>query len=578
MRANRWVVVAAALIALAALFIDGYSYIWRAVNHIPMTRTLAADQFPNFAGKDIYLHKGLDLQGGTEIVLEIDPRSLPTGVDLAIAQNSTVEVMDKRVNGIGVSEASVAPQGDRRVVVQLPGVDIDRATQLIGRTAKLTFRTWVAATPGADGRLKIPSDSTGQPVVDPLQVPAPEGGKCVASTAKVECIPLGYLPKFTGVDGSMVTSASNTTDSSSNAPIVEFTLNDQGTTILGQVTANMPSQPAPLNQLAIFLDNQMINNATVQSPLNNGQVQITGGNIASDATYRQDLASTLTAGRLPGKMSIVESNSVGATLGFDSVRRSLLAGALGLAVVVMFMIAYYRLPGLVASLALAFYAAVTLALFKLVPVTITLAGIAGLRALGGHGGRRQRADLRAIARGAAHRPVPGGGGRGGRAARLPGHPGLQHLHPDHLPGAVPARQHPVPDRLHRGQGLRPDAGHRRHGQLLLGGVRDPDDPGRGDPHPQHPDPGDVRRRAGPVSMKDILGKRNYFFLLSLVIIIPGIISMATPGVPPRASPSPAATASRSTTRPASPWPRSRPRWTGSAPSPWCRARAPTGPS
>ena len=366
----------AALIALAALFVDGYSYIYRAINHIPSGRALAANQFPNFAGKDLYIHKGLDLQGGTEIVLEIDTRTLPRGVDLATAQASTVEVMNKRVNGIGVSEASVAPQGDRRVVVQLPGVDITRAEQVIGRTARLTFQTWQVAKPGAGGKIDVPTDSTGQPIVDPAQVPVAEGGKCVGSI-KLECIPAGYLPKFTGVDGSMVTSASNTTDSQTNGPIVDFTLNDQGTTLLGNATATMSSQTPPLNQLAIFLDNQMINNANVNQPLNNGQVQISGGNIASDAGYRADLAATLNAGRLPGKISIVESNSVGATLGFDSVRRSFLAGALGLFVVVLFMVAYYRLPGLVASLALAFYAAVTLAVYKLVPVTITLAGIAG---------------------------------------------------------------------------------------------------------------------------------------------------------------------------------------------------------
>ncbi|HEY8739556.1 MAG TPA: protein translocase subunit SecD [Candidatus Dormibacteraeota bacterium] len=379
MRINRWIVSAAVLVALFAIFIDGYAYIWRAANHIPAHDALAANHFPNLLGRDVYIHKGLDLQGGTEIVLEIDPRSLPTGTSLAVAQNSTVEVLNKRVNGIGVSEASVAPQGDRRVVVQLPGVDIDRATQVIGRTAKLTYRIWKPITPAPKPgeALKIPVDATGTPIVDPLYVPAPEGGKCLASTSKIECIPLGYLPSETGVDGSMVNSAANTTDSTNNQPDVEFTLNDQGTTILGQVTANMPSQPPPTNQLAIFLDNTMINNANVNSPLNNGTVQISGGNIATDSQYRADLAATLNAGRLPGKVSIVESNSVGATLGFDSVRRSFLAGGLGLLVVVIFMIGYYRLPGLVASLALAFYAAVTLAAYKLVPVTLTLAGIAG---------------------------------------------------------------------------------------------------------------------------------------------------------------------------------------------------------
>jgi preprotein translocase subunit SecD len=370
---------AAILVALLAIFIDGYSYIWRAANHISFNHPLAHNQFPSFTGKDLYIHKGLDLQGGTEIVLEIDPRSLPKGVDLPTAQSSTVDVMNKRVNGIGVSEAAVASQGDRRVVVQLPGVDIDRATAIIGKTARLTFRTWEKVAPGADGKIAVPKDKTGDPIVDPSYLPAPEGGTCVASTPSHECIPLGYLPKETNIDGSMVSSAVATTDSTSNAPIVSITLNDQGATLLGTVTTPLAAATAgsPENMMAIFLDNQMINNATVNGVLNQGSFQIQGGNISTDATYRNDLASTLAAGRLPGKVSIVEANSVGATLGFDSVRRSFLAGALGLAVVVIFMIGYYRLPGLVASLALAFYAIVTLAVYKWIPVTLTLAGIAG---------------------------------------------------------------------------------------------------------------------------------------------------------------------------------------------------------
>ncbi|MFN2466012.1 MAG: protein translocase subunit SecD [Candidatus Dormibacteria bacterium] len=379
MRANRWIVGAAVLVAVIAMFIDGYSYIWRLTSHIALSTRLAQNQFPNFAGKDLYIHKGLDLQGGTEIVLEIDPRSLPRGTDLPTAQASTVEVMNKRVNGIGVSEASVAAQGDRRVVVQLPGVGIDRATALIGKTARLTFRTWVKAQPAAGGKLAVPNDATGDPIVAPEYVPAVEGGKCVAATLRRECIPPGYLPKETGIDGSMVTSAVSTTDSTSNQPIVSITLNDQGSTLLGNITTPLAAATPGTteNQMAIFLDNQMINNANVQGVLNQGSFQISGGNISSDATYRNDLSSTLAAGRLPGKVAIVEVNSVGATLGFDSVRRSFLAGALGLAIVVIFMIAYYRLPGLVASLALAFYAAVTLAVYKFIPVTLTLAGIAG---------------------------------------------------------------------------------------------------------------------------------------------------------------------------------------------------------
>ena len=200
--------------ANSAIFIDGYTYIYRYANHVPLNETLHTA--PQLFGRDLYVHKGLDLQGGTEIVLEIDPRSLPSGVKLADAQNSTVQVMDKRANGIGVSEAAVQAQGDRRVVVQLPGVGVDRARQVIGKTAKLTFRIWQKADAtqlGADGKLHLPNDATGDPIVDPAYVPVQEGGTCTGS-ATIECIPPGYVPKEIGVDGSMITSAVTGADTS----------------------------------------------------------------------------------------------------------------------------------------------------------------------------------------------------------------------------------------------------------------------------------------------------------------------------------------------------------------------------
>ncbi|HEV3232323.1 MAG TPA: protein translocase subunit SecD [Candidatus Dormibacteraeota bacterium] len=384
MRINRYVAAAVAVVALAALFVDGYSYVYRWANHIPLSARLATP--PNLLGRDVYIHKGLDLQGGTEIVLEIDPTSIPKGMTMSVAQDSTVQVMQRRVNGIGVNEVSVQAQGANRVVVQLPGVDFDRAVTLIGKTAKLTLRTWLNATPGPDGKIHV--KDYGDEAVSPKQVPpgelvdlSPKGpsapGNCVASTSTLECIPTGAVPHYFGLDGSMIQTASVGVDQTTGQPTVDFTLNDQGTTLLANASQSMPSATAPLNLLAIYLDDQMINDATVQQPLTNGSVQISGGNVSTDANYRNDLAATLNAGRLPGKISIVEANSVGATLGFDSVRRGLEAGALGLAVVVLFMVAYYRMPGVVASLALALYALITLALYKLIPVTLTLAGLAG---------------------------------------------------------------------------------------------------------------------------------------------------------------------------------------------------------
>jgi preprotein translocase subunit SecD len=353
LRINRWLLSVVVAVAAIALFIDSYTYIFRASSHIGFERPLRSTEVPTFLGKELFIHKGLDLQGGTEI-------------------------MTKRVNGIGVSEAQVQAQGDKRVLVQLPGVDFDRARQLVGKTARLTFRTWQKAAPGPDGKLPVPKDATGDPVVDPSYVPIQEGGTCTGSLSK-ECIPPGYLPKETGIDGSMIVTATSGFDNTRNEPVVDITLTEQGSSLLGQVTTPLASAPAgtPENQLTIFLDNTMVNNAGVEGVLSGGSFQIHGGRISSDAPYRNDLIATLNAGRLPGKVSIVEANSVGATLGFDSVRRAFLAGGLGLAAVVIFMIGYYRLPGVVASLALAFYAAVTLATFKLIPVTLTLAGMAG---------------------------------------------------------------------------------------------------------------------------------------------------------------------------------------------------------
>ena len=140
MRINRWLGLAVLAVALVAVFIDGYSYIYRYFNHIPFSAPLQKTQVPTLFGRELVLQKGLDLQGGTEVVLQIDPRSLPAGVTMPQAQDSTVSVMERRVNNIGVREAVVQSQGANRVVVQLPGVDFDRARELVGKTAKILGR------------------------------------------------------------------------------------------------------------------------------------------------------------------------------------------------------------------------------------------------------------------------------------------------------------------------------------------------------------------------------------------------------------------------------------------------------
>jgi len=373
-------VVGVVVVALFAAFIDGYAYVYRLFNHIPFNQALKANQVPVFLGRELFLHKGLDLQGGTEIVLQIDPTSLPSGTTLSVAQASTAQIMEKRVNNIGVSEAQVTSQGDSRVVVDLPGVDFNRARDLVGKTAKLTFVTWVKAAPAKDGKIHLKESQVDVKSAPPTELVDQPDGKSVPGTCGGnDCVPDGYAPQLTGIDGSMITNAQSSFDTTTGQPDVSIDLSDTGASLMGVKTTPLAAaqQGTPENQLAIFLDNTLINNANVQGVLNQGTFQITGGTVGSNATYRNDLAATLAAGRLPGHIDIVQANSVGATLGFDSVRKSLIAGGLGLAVVVLFMVLYYRLPGLVASLALAIYALITLAIFKLFPVTMSLPGLAG---------------------------------------------------------------------------------------------------------------------------------------------------------------------------------------------------------
>jgi len=178
----------------------------------------------------------------------------------------------------------------------------------------------------------------------------------------------------------MVTSATRSTDTT-GLPDVLISFNGQGSSLFCDVTRERfthrvagADQP-PDNKIAIFLDQNLIEDAGVESEICSGQAQITGGFTADTA---QQLALQLNSGALPGSINVITSTQVGATLGANTVRLSLLAGGLGLAVVMLFMILYYRLPGVVASLALLIYAGVVLAIFKLFGVTLTLAGLAGL--------------------------------------------------------------------------------------------------------------------------------------------------------------------------------------------------------
>ena len=291
---------------------------------------------------------GLDLKGGSHLVYSIDLTKKDPAQKDADVIDGVKRKIERRVNAYGVTEPIVQTIRNERgsfVLVQLPGVkDIDEAMKLIGQTAELDFR-----------ELKV--DEAGKPILD-------ENGKeqWVKATAR-------------GSDGQerelagkyLKPNAQVVLQPQTNEPEVAFEWNSEGAVLFEQITQRNLQKP-----LGIFLDNQLISAPTVQAVIKEKGV-ITGLNIDAART----LAIQLNSGSLDVPLQIVERRDIGATLGEDSLRKSLMAGIIGSAMVVLFMIAYYRFSGFVACLALVVFVALNLAIFKLIPVVLTLPGIAG---------------------------------------------------------------------------------------------------------------------------------------------------------------------------------------------------------
>ncbi len=374
LRVTRVRIVIVVLIVLGALFIDGYSLFYRyVVVHQPLGTRLSS--IPTIAGHPVTFVRGLDLQGGTELVVAVchglnDPpdvgcRNGPKGQTVTAARDKTIPLLQARVNGLGVSEAAVSAQGPDQILIQLPGIGPAQAKAVVGTTAKLHFATPV---PGA------PSPTSTQFFTDQENLFNP------AQLSNTQLYPSGYHWKIVdALDASDVTSADVGTDSNGQVA-VNITFNDAGATQWNKITTaafafyqQSPTNPPPQAQVAIFLDRDIITAPVVQGVSSN-QTQITGGFTSQQA---QQLASQISAGALPAEIGTVQTNVVSATLGQQTVQRSLIAGVVGLLIIALFMIGYYRFPGLLACVALLAYAAIVLALFKIIGVTISLAALAG---------------------------------------------------------------------------------------------------------------------------------------------------------------------------------------------------------
>lgn len=348
--------------------------------------------------RDIELRQGLDLQGGMQVLLEADvPPTQPVTRDQIDAARGIVE---NRVNGLGVTEPNVQIVGDRRILVELPGVeDPDQAVAAFKGTGLLEFidagdtllqpGTEVVTTHGQPAAGQSPAATpspaaapeTAQPAPTETAAPATPTAAAgtpaaaVGSTPTAEATPTPTATPetqrvFTTVlTGKDLKTAGVEINRQTQQPNVTFEFNADAAKVLSDFTSKNVGR-----YLAIVLDKKVISCPVINSAIPDGAGYIEGKFTLAEA---KGLAVQLKYGALPVPLKVIERRTVGPTLGQDSVARSLRAGVIGLIVVLLFMLTYYRLPGVLADLALLTYAVVTIAIFKLVPVTLTLPGITG---------------------------------------------------------------------------------------------------------------------------------------------------------------------------------------------------------
>ena len=283
------------------------------------------------------LKLGLDLVGGSYLVFEADTGSI-IEERRTDAIESLRDVMERRVNLFGVSEPNIQTssfEGIDRIIVELPGIkDPEAAKAIVGKTAQLVFAEV------SDGE----KEESGE-----------EGSEVQF--------------KMTELTGADLKSAAVSYDSVTGKPVVVIEFSGEGGEKFAELTGNNIGKP-----LVILLDNQIVSAPLVQDRIVGGSAQITGDFTLDEA---KGLAIQLNAGALPVSVQLVEERTVGATLGRESVEKSVKAGIVGLSLVLIFMVVFYGKLGIVADIGLVIFGIITLALYKLVPVVLTLPGIAG---------------------------------------------------------------------------------------------------------------------------------------------------------------------------------------------------------
>jgi len=333
MRNNKYIVIS---LVVGSVLLFAYVYPQGVNSGIDFFNSKTHLKLPHVPQKSFVL--GLDLLGGTHLVYQADLSSVKDNKTDAMA--GIRDVIERRVNLFGVSEPLVQIEGSDRLIVELAGIkDVKQAIQLIGETPFLEFK-----------EQKVDFD------------------QIVNAQAKGER--LNEEPfQSTGLSGKHLEKADLVFDPQLRTPQVSLKLNSEGAKLFEEITKRNVGK-----RVAIFLDGSPISIPTVEQAITNGQAVIRGQFTPEVAKL---LATRLNSGALPVPIKLISQQTVGASLGSESLQKSLRAGVWGLILVALYMILFYRLPGIVSVIALAVYVLVVLAVYKLLPVTLSLAGIAG---------------------------------------------------------------------------------------------------------------------------------------------------------------------------------------------------------
>ena len=326
MRTYRWLIIILIVVAVA-VWID-----------LPNNPGIHVGGF----NREINTRLGLDLVGGVQALLEAD---LPEGTAVDVEKMRTAtRIVENRVNGLGVTEALVQQAGEQRIVVELPGVDDPTlAISTIQETGLLEFVD-MGGTPLEAGTIIVTDIATSE---------TPQEGERVWNTV---------------MTGDMIDNVQVSRDPSGQY-VIQFQLTSAGADIFAEYTTNHVGE-----FLGIVLDKTVISAPNVNEPITEGEGVISGSFTLESAN---NLAVQLRYGSLPIPLKVVETRTIGPSLGQDSLQKSLIALLIGFIVVILFMAIYYRLPGLLADISIIIYALVTFSIFRYIPITLTLPGIAG---------------------------------------------------------------------------------------------------------------------------------------------------------------------------------------------------------